>query len=73
MYSLVSPETGTFIVNVVLIFLIVCGTLILSLAILTTLRLCLYACSAINFVIVKPSAKIYVRAKELYDEGFQIV
>nr|UFM55172.1 envelope protein [Severe acute respiratory syndrome coronavirus 2] len=61
MYSFVSEETGTLIVNSVLLFLAFVVFLLVTLAILTALRLCAYCCN----IVVKPSFYVYSRVKNL--------
>nr|BEK62491.1 envelope protein [Severe acute respiratory syndrome coronavirus 2]BEK62497.1 envelope protein [Severe acute respiratory syndrome coronavirus 2]BEK62500.1 envelope protein [Severe acute respiratory syndrome coronavirus 2] len=63
MYSFVSEEIGTLIVNSVLLFLAFVVFLLVTLAILTALRLC--ACNIVNVSLVKPSFYVYSRVKNL--------
>nr|UDH71741.1 envelope protein [Severe acute respiratory syndrome coronavirus 2] len=63
MYSFVSEETGTLIVNSVLLAFVV--FLLVTLAILTALRLCAYCCNIVNVSLVKPSFYVYSRVKNL--------
>lgn len=65
MYSFVSEETGTLIVNSVLLFLAFVVFLLVTLAILTALRLCAYCCNIVNVSLVKPSFYVYSRVKNL--------
>nr|QVU83322.1 envelope protein [Severe acute respiratory syndrome coronavirus 2] len=65
MYSFVSEETGTLIVNSVLLFLAFVVFLLVTLAILTALRLCAYYCNIVNVSLVKPSFYVYSRVKNL--------
>nr|UWT61440.1 envelope protein [Severe acute respiratory syndrome coronavirus 2] len=64
MYSFVSEEIGTLIVNSVLLFLAFVVFLLVTLAILT-LRLCAYCCNIVNVSLVKPSFYVYSRVKNL--------
>lgn len=64
MYSFVSEETGTLIVNSVLLLAFVVFLLV-TLAILTALRLCAYCCNIVNVSLVKPSFYVYSRVKNL--------
>nr|UAT83126.1 envelope protein [Severe acute respiratory syndrome coronavirus 2] len=59
MYSFVSEETGTLIVNSVLLFLAFVVFLLVTLAILTALR------NIVNVSLVKPSFYVYSRVKNL--------
>nr|UWT61393.1 envelope protein [Severe acute respiratory syndrome coronavirus 2] len=63
MYSFVSEEIGTLIVNSVLLFLAFVVFLLVTLAILT--RLCAYCCNIVNVSLVKPSFYVYSRVKNL--------
>lgn len=65
MYSFVSEEIGTLIVNSVLLFLAFVVFLLVTLAILTALRLCAYCCNIVNVSLVKPSFYVYSRVKNL--------
>nr|UTM73978.1 envelope protein [Severe acute respiratory syndrome coronavirus 2] len=65
MYSFVSEEIGTLIVNSVLLFLAFVVFLLVTLAILTALRLCAYCCNIVNVSPVKPSFYVYSRVKNL--------
>nr|AAS44718.1 small envelope E protein [SARS coronavirus TW-GD1] len=64
MYSFVSEETGTLI-NSVLLFLAFVVFLLVTLAILTALRLCAYCCNIVNVSLVKPTVYVYSRVKNL--------
>nr|ULG20736.1 envelope protein [Severe acute respiratory syndrome coronavirus 2]ULG20772.1 envelope protein [Severe acute respiratory syndrome coronavirus 2]UQK90091.1 envelope protein [Severe acute respiratory syndrome coronavirus 2]UQK90138.1 envelope protein [Severe acute respiratory syndrome coronavirus 2]UQK90162.1 envelope protein [Severe acute respiratory syndrome coronavirus 2] len=63
MYSFVSEEIGTLIVNSVLLFLAFVVFLLVTLAILT--GLCAYCCNIVNVSLVKPSFYVYSRVKNL--------
>nr|UUT43651.1 envelope protein [Betacoronavirus sp.]WDR17881.1 envelope protein [Hipposideros armiger Coronavirus] len=66
MYSFVSQEAGTLIVNLVLLFVGFVALLIVALAILTCLRLCAYCCNILDQGVVRPTRYVYIRAQELY-------
>nr|UOL02239.1 envelope protein [Severe acute respiratory syndrome coronavirus 2] len=66
MYSFVSEEIGTLIVNSVLLFLAFVVFLLVTIAILTALRLgAAYCCNIVNVSLVKPSFYVYSRVKNL--------
>nr|2MM4_A Chain A, Envelope small membrane protein [Severe acute respiratory syndrome-related coronavirus] len=58
-------ETGTLIVNSVLLFLAFVVFLLVTLAILTALRLAAYAANIVNVSLVKPTVYVYSRVKNL--------
>ncbi|QWN56204.1 envelope protein [Betacoronavirus sp. RsYN04] len=65
MYSFVSQETGTLIVNSVLLLLAFVVFLLVTLAILTALRLCAYCYNIVNVSIVQPTVYVYSHVKHL--------
>nr|UHE76517.1 envelope protein [Severe acute respiratory syndrome coronavirus 2] len=65
MYSFVSEETGTLIVNSVLLFFFSFFFFFFSLDTFTALRLCAYCCNIVNVSLVKPSFYVYSRVKNL--------
>nr|UJO95054.1 envelope protein [Severe acute respiratory syndrome coronavirus 2] len=65
MYSFVSEERGTIFVKCLLLFFFFVVFLLVTLAILTALRLCAYCCNIVNVSLVKPSFYVYSRVKNL--------
>lgn len=66
MYSFVSQETGTLIVNLVLSVFGFVVLLIVALAILTCLRLCAYCCNILDQGLIRPTYYVYNKAHTLY-------
>ncbi|AIL94218.1 envelope protein [Bat Hp-betacoronavirus/Zhejiang2013] len=68
MYSFVSQETGTVIVNAVFILVGFVALLIVALAILTCLRLCAYCCNILDQGVVRPTRYVYLQAQTFYNK-----
>nr|ADY17913.1 putative envelope protein [Zaria bat coronavirus] len=71
MYSFVSQEIGTLIVNIVFLIFGCVVLLIVAAATLTCLRLCGFCCNIVNQGLVRPSYYVYTKAQDLYANSRQ--